>query len=422
VLTISGEPIENGSVLVRDGRIAAVGTNLDAPAGAEIIDASGRYVMPGIIDAHSHIATEAVNEGSVAVSSMVGIEDVIDPDDLGIYRAAAGGVTSINVLHGSANPIGGNNAVLKMRWGATADGLRFDGAPKGIKFALGENTKRDRNPDRYPNSRMGVMDVIRQSFLDAQEYQTRQRLYEQALADGTEGIIPPRRDLKLDALVEILEGDRLVHAHSYRGDEILQLLRVAEEFGFRIKTLQHVLEGYRVADEIAAHGAGASTFSDWWGYKVEAYEAIPHNAALMTERGVSVSINSDSGEEMRHLNQEAAKAVRWGGASQAEALKMITLNPAVHLGVDDRVGSIEVGKDADLVIFDGHPLSAYAVVQTTIIDGRIYFDREHDMELREAIAGEKATLRERHAAANNGTGDGERRGRRPGAAAGEVSR
>jgi imidazolonepropionase-like amidohydrolase len=423
VLPISGDPIENGSVLVRDGRIAAVGTDIEAPAGARIIDATGRYVMPGIIDAHSHIATEAVNEGSVSVSSMVGIEDVIDPDDLGIYRAAAGGVTSINVLHGSANPIGGNNAVLKMRWGANASGLLFEGAPKGIKFALGENTKRDRNPDRYPNSRMGVMDVIRQAFLDAQEYQTQGRLYEQALADGQEGIIPPRRDIKLDALVEILEGTRYVHAHSYRADEILQLLRVAEEFGFQIRTLQHVLEGYRVADEIAEHGAGASTFSDWWAYKVEAYEAIPHNAALMTERGVSVSINSDSGEEMRHLNQEAAKTMRWGGASEADALKMITLNPAQQLGIDDRVGSIEVGKDADLVIFDGHPLSAYGVVQTTIIDGAIYFDRGHDMELREAIAAEKAELMEKQKPAEGEGGERGRSGRRrPTATAQEVSR
>ena len=243
---------------------------------------------------------------------MVGIRDVINPDQVSIYRALAGGVTSANILHGSANPIGGQNAVVKLRWGADAQGLMFAGAPEGIKFALGENTKRDRDPDRYPNSRMGVQDVIRQAFLDAQAYQAEGRRYEQALAAGDEGIIPPRRDLKLEPLVEILEGTRLVHAHSYRADEILQLLRTAEDFGFRIATLQHVLEGYRVADEIAEHGAGASTFSDWWAYKVEAYEAIPHNAALMTDRGVVVSINSDSGEEMRHLNLEAAKTIKWG--------------------------------------------------------------------------------------------------------------
>ena len=419
VLPVSGPPIENGAVLVRDGKIAAVGASLDAPADATVIDATGMYVMPGIIDAHSHIASEATNEGSIAVSSMVGIEDVLDPDDVNIYRAAAGGVTTANVLHGSANPIGGQNAVIKMRWGTDAHGLLVEGAPPGIKFALGENTKRDREPERYPNSRMGVIDVIRQSFLDAQRYQSEMRRYEQALADGETGLIPPRRDLRMEALVEILEGKRFVHAHSYRADEILQLLRTAEEFGFRVRTLQHVLEGYRVADEIAAHGAGASTFSDWWAYKVEAYEAIPHNAALMAERGVLVSINSDSGEEMRHLNQEAAKTRRWGGASEEDALKMITLNPAIQLGIGDRVGSIEVGKDADLVIFDGHPLSAYAVVDQTIIDGRLYFDRAGDLQRREAISAERRQLTahqaeqsdEGRAGGRPGGGSGPRQGR-----------
>jgi len=274
--------IENASILVRDGKIAAIGTDVDVPDGAHVIDADGRYVTPGIIDAHSHIAAESINEGSVSVSSMVGIEDVIDPYDIAIYRGLAGGVTTANVLHGSANPIGGKNAVIKLRWGQDADGLLLQGAPPGIKFALGENTKRARTPQRYPNSRMGVKDVIRQAFLEAQAYQAEGRRYEQALADGAEGVIPPRRDLKLEALAEILEGQRLVHSHSYRADEILQLLRAAEEFGFRIATFQHVLEGYRVADEIAEHGAGASTFSDWWAYKVEAYEAIPHNGKCAT--------------------------------------------------------------------------------------------------------------------------------------------
>lgn len=396
VLTVSDAgTLEGADVLIRDGRIAAVGAGLQAPAGAWIVDGAGKWVSPGIIDAHSHIAADAINEGSVAVSSMVGIRDVLDPDDIGIYRAAAGGVTAANVLHGSANPIGGQNAVIKTRWGVDAEGLLFEGAPPGIKFALGENTKRDRSPDRYPSSRMGVMDVIRESFLEAQEYRERGRIYEQALAAGEEGLIPPRRDLRLDALVEILEGKRYVHAHSYRADEILQLLRLAEEFGFRIRTLQHVLEGYRVADEIAAHGAGASTFSDWWAYKVEAYEAIPHNAALMTERGVVVSINSDSGEEMRHLNQEAAKTMRWGGMTEDQALRMVTLNPAIQLGIDDRVGSIEQGKDADLVVWNEHPLSAYAVPLMTFIDGKLWFDRQHDMELRSALAEEKEKLMER---------------------------
>ena len=390
VLTMAGETIENGAVVVRDGRVAAVGRRVRPPRDAHVIDAAGRYVVPGIIDAHSHIAAEGgINEGSLAVTSMVRIADVVDPTDIGIYRALAGGVTTINVLHGSANPIGGQNQVLKLRWGQDADDMRFEGAPPGIKFALGENPKRSRSfgqgPRRYPATRMGVLDVIRQAFTEAAEYQAAWARHREAEAAG-ERSRPPARDLELEALVEILEGRRLVHAHSYRADEILQLLRLAEELGFRIATLQHVLEGYRVADEIAAHGAGASTFSDWWAYKVEAYEAIPYNAALMTDRGVVVSINSDDAEEMRHLNHEAAKAVKWGGLSDEQALALVTINPAKQLRIDDRVGSIEVGKDADLVIYDGHPLSSYAVVQTTLVDGKVYFDRELDRVRRGHLA------------------------------------
>ncbi len=389
ILTVTNGTIENGSILIRDGRIADVGADISIPRGAHVIDASGQYVMPGIVDAHSHIAGGS-NEGSVSVSAMVGIRDVINPDDINIYRALAGGVTTVNVLHGSANPIGGQNVVLKLRWGADASGLVLDGAAPGIKFALGENPKRDRNPDRYPATRMGVMDVIRSAFVEAREYQATWDRYR----DNGERGIPPRRDLKLEALAEILRGERLVHAHSYRADEILQLMRLAEEFGVRIATFQHVLEGYKVADELAAHGAGASTFSDWWAYKIEAYDAIPYNAALMTERGVTVSINSDSPEEMRHLNEEAAKSVKWGGLSEAQALSLITINPARQLGVDDRIGSIEVGKDADLVIYDRHPFDTFAVVQKTFVDGKIYFDIDGDRERQRAIEEEKDTLTE----------------------------
>ncbi len=395
IMTGTGETIEDGDIVVRDGKIAEVGQNLSAPRGARVIDAAGQWVTPGIVDAHSHIAAASINEGSINVSAMVGIEDVLDPDDIGIYRAAAGGVTSINLLHGSANPIGGKNAVLKMRWGQDAEGLRFEGAPMGIKFALGENPSRTRTPARYPNTRMGVMDVIRQAFVDAEQYKADWDAYNSAGSAQRADMIPPRRDLKLDALAEILDGERMVHAHSYRADEILQLLRLAEEFNFRIATFQHVLEGYRVADEIAAHGAGASTFSDWWAYKVEAYEAIPHNAALMAERGVTVSINSDSGEEMRHLNQEAAKAMKWGGMDEHEALALVTINPARQLGIDDRVGSIEVGKDADLVLFDGHPLSTLSKVNMTMIEGAIYFDIEADRERQQQLENEKRTLLEK---------------------------
>ena len=392
ILTVTQGTIENGSILIRDGKIAAVGTDIDVPRGAHVIDATGKYVMPGIIDEHSHIASDATNEGSIAVSAMVKTKDVINATDVAIYRAAAGGVTTVSVLHGSANPIGGLKAVIKLRWGEDAEGLLFEGAPEGIKMALGENVKRDREPDRYPATRMGVMDVIRQALLDARTYRAEWDAYESLSASARRDVIPPRRDLKLDALAGVVDGTTLVHAHAYRADETLQLMRLMEEFDVRIASLIHVLEGYKIADEIAEHGAGGSTFSDWWAYKMEAYDAIPYNAALMTERGVVACINSDSGEEMRHLNQEAAKAMRWGGMSETEALKLVTLNPAIMLGIDDRVGSIEVGKDADLAIFTNHPLSVYSVVEKTLIDGLVYFDRDVDLQRREALEQEKQAL------------------------------
>ncbi|MBI4466707.1 MAG: amidohydrolase [Acidobacteria bacterium] len=402
ILTVTRGTIENGSILIRNGRIAAVGKNVRVPQGATVIDATGQYVSPGIIDAHSHIAVDGgVNEGSIAVSSMVGIEEVLDPDDINLYRDLAGGVTTANVLHGSANPIGGKNAVIKLRWGKDAKGLLFEGAKPGIKFALGENPKRSNFtpppgvPRRYPATRMGVMDVIRQAFTEAREYRKQWQQYRERVAAGKKNVLAPRRDLKLDTLVEILEGQRLVHAHCYRADEILQLIRLAEEFGFKITTFQHVLEGYKVAKEIAAHGAGASTFSDWWAYKVEAYDATPYNAALMTQKGVVVSINSDSAEEARHLNQEAAKTMKFGGLSETEALKLVTLNPAIQLQIADRVGSIEVGKDADLVIYDKHPLSVYSVPQMVLIDGLVYFDLKLDILQRAEIEKEKKALQEK---------------------------
>jgi imidazolonepropionase-like amidohydrolase len=397
--------LANASILVRNGKIAAVGRDVRAPNGAAVIDATGMYVTPGIIDCHSHLAIDgAVNESSIAVSAMVRIEDVLDPDDIDLYRDLGGGVTTANILHGSANPIGGHNAIIKLRWGKDTPGLLFKGAPPGIKFALGENPKRSNFrpppgfPERYPATRMGVMDVIREAFIQAREYGKEWEQYRRRQQAGEQNLIPPRRDLKLETLVEILEGRRAVHAHSYRADEILQLIRLAEEFGFRIGTFQHVLEGYKVAREIAAHGAGASTFSDWWAYKVEAYDAIPYNAALMTEKGVVVSINSDSAEEARHLNQEAAKAMKWGGLSETEALKLVTLNPAQQLRIAGRVGSIEVGKDADLVIYDKHPLSVYAVAQKVLIDGQVYFDREQDLARRAEFEKEKKALREKEKA------------------------
>ena len=417
ILTASNGTIEDGDIVIRNGRIAEVGTGLGRPNGATVVDASGMFVTPGIIDAHSHMAAEAINEGTVNVSSMATIEDVIDPTDRGMYFALGGGVTLINILHGSANPIGGGNAVIKLLYGGDADELLI-GATPGIKFALGENTKRDREPDRYPATRMGVQDVVRQAFLDATFYMEEWDAFE---AGGSRGVAP-RRDLKLESLMQILKGERWVHSHSYRADEILQLLRLAEEFGFTVRTFQHVLEGYKVADEIAAHGAGASTFSDWWAYKVEAYDAIPYNAALMAERGVLVSINSDSGEEIRHLNQEAAKAMKWGDLDEEGALQLVTLNPAIQLGIDDRTGSIEVGKDADIAIWDAHPLSMFSKAVQTYINGDLYFDIEMDVERQSAIAAEIAALIEKHGVGQFGGRGATDRVASPGQPNGEVNR
>ena len=369
------------------------------PPGAEVIDVTGKFISPGIIDAHSHIAADAINEGGTVVSSMVSIQDVLDPTDINIYRDLAGGLTIANVLHGSANPIGGGNAVIKLRWGKKrGEDLLFEGAMPGIKFALGENPKRQGNPTqpnqppRYPATRGGVEYVIRDAFTRAKAYQKSWQEYEKTKAANKDAL-PPRRDLQLDPLVEILEGKRLVHAHCYRADEILMLIRLAEEMGFKIATFQHVLEGYKVAKEIAAHGAGASTFSDWWGYKIEAEDAIPYNAALMHQKGVLVSINSDSAEHARRLNTEAAKTIKWGGLTQDEALAMVTINPAKQLRIDNKVGSLEVGKDADVVVWSAHPLSSFAVADRVYIDGILYHDREADARRITDLEKEKATLR-----------------------------
>jgi imidazolonepropionase-like amidohydrolase len=391
----------NGSVVVQNGLITAIGETVMAPPGARIVNLGGRHLIPGIIDCHTHIALDSINEGSVSVSSMVDVGEMLNPESLSIYHALAGGVTVANSLHGSANAIGGLNVAFKTRWGKDAAGLIMKEAPPSIKMALGENPKRQGQGGggqpgqpqqlRYPGTRMGVEDVIRTAFTEARIYQAAWKDYD---AKRTKGLpaIAPRRDLKLDPLVEVLDGKRLVHAHAYRADEILMLLRVSQEFGFKIAALQHVLEGYKVAREIAEAGAGASTFSDWWAYKMEVIDAIPYNAAIMQKKGVLVSLNSDdaSGAElMRRLNTEAAKVVKYGGVTADEALAMITINPARQMGIDKYVGSIEAGKQADLVVFDGDPLSIYSKVQQVYIDGQLYFDREQDI----ADRGKKAALR-----------------------------
>lgn len=398
VLTITHGTLLNTDLLIRKGKIAGIGKDLKAPANARVIDATGKYLMPGIIDCHSHSMLDTINEGTLAVTSMVRTRDVLNPTDVDLYRELAGGVTTLNLLHGSANPIGGLNTVVKIKYGRPADEFIFPGAMPGIKFALGENVKQSSNPNlpgttrRYPRTRMGVEEVIRDSFTRARDYKKTWDEYNAASKRGEKNLVPPRRDLQLEPLVEVLEGKRYVHAHSYRADEILMLINIADEFGFKVKTFQHVLEGYKVAKEIAQHGAGGSTFADFWGYKIEAYDAIPYNTAIMARAGVVSSVNSDSDERARRLNIEAAKAMRYGDLSEAEALKLITINPAIQLGIQDRVGSIEIGKDADLAIWNGHPFSVYARVDTTFVDGDILFDRDKDLAARAELAKERAQL------------------------------
>lgn len=403
VLTVTKGDLANTDILIRDGKIAQIGTNIQAPAGAVVIDATGKYVMPGIIDAHSHMMLDAINEGSLSVTSMVRTDDVLNPTAINVYRALAGGVTSANLLHGSANTIGGQSSTVKLKYGLEADEMLFPGAPPGIKFALGENVTRKNSQQvnipgqpaaqrRYPTSRMGQEEVIRDAFTRAQDYRMTWDEYRARVARGDKTAIAPRRDLELEPLVEILEGKRLVHAHSYRADEMLMLLNVADEFGFKVKTLQHGLEGYKIAPEMAAHGAGLSTFADFWSYKIEAYDAIPYNVAIAESKGVVSTINSDSDERIRRLNIDAAKMIRYGGLTEEAALKLITYNAAVQLGVENRVGSIEVGKDADIGIWSAHPLSVYSHVDKTLIDGEIFFDREKDIADRAKKAKEREEL------------------------------
>ncbi len=358
------------------GKIKAVGTGITAPEGVKVIDAGGLVAMPGIIDTHSHIAVSGgVNEGSLSVVPEVRVKDVVTGDDVAIYRALAGGTTTARLLHGSANTIGGQDAVVKLRYGQPGREMIIRTGPQGVKFALGENVTRSRG--RFPNTRMGVESVIERAFEEARAYQARWDDYRKAerVKPASQLGPPPRIDLRLEALSGILAGTIKIHSHCYRSDEILMLLNIAARYGVRVQSLQHVLEGYKVAAEIAAHGASASTFSDWWAYKIEAYDAIPANAALLTEAGASVCIKSDDAELMRHLNLEAAKMVKYGGVSEAQALAMITINPARELGLDGRIGSIEVGKDADIVLYNGHPFDGFSRCELSLIDGEVYFQR-----------------------------------------------
>lgn len=387
--------IKDGTLVLRGGKIAYVGPASRAPRvpGARVIDAKGRHITPGLIDAHSHTGIDSglggVNEVGQTITAEVRVQDVINPDAIALYRELAGGLTGANQLHGSANPIGGQNSVIKLRWGVDRpDDMRFEGAAPGIKFALGENPKRV-GSGRYPDTRMGVEAIIRERFTAARDYMYQWDKYNSMSERERRLTMPPRRDLELDALAEVLRGERLVHSHSYRQDEILMLTRVARDFGFKIGTFQHVLEGYKVAEAIRDYAIGASTFSDWWAYKFEVYDAIPYNGAIMTEVGVPVTFNSDSNELARRLNTEAAKAVKYGGVPPEEAIKFVTYNAALQLKIDDRVGSLEKGKDADFVIWSGDPFSYASRADATYIDGREYFSREKDKQLRQRVRTER---------------------------------
>jgi imidazolonepropionase-like amidohydrolase len=392
--------LQNTDVLLKNGKIAAIGKNLNEP-GARVIDGTGKHVSPGIIDEHSHIAAASINEGAQSVTSEVRIGDNLNPEDINIFRQLSGGVTTSHILHGSANPIGGQTQLIKLRWGANDNDLKFKGADGFIKFALGENVKRSaatQGNTRYPDTRMGVEQVYVDAFTRAKDYKKEWDEYNAAKdklikeKKPLTGLVAPRRDLELDALVEILDNKRFITCHSYVQSEITGLIEVAEKMGFKVNTFTHILEGYKVADKMLKHGANASTFSDWWAYKVEVEDAIPYNAAIMHKMGLNVAINSDDAEMARRLNQEAAKTMKYGGLTAEEALAMVTINPAKMLHVDKWVGSLKVGKDADVVVWSDSPLSIYAKALYTIVDGTVYFDREKEEQMKKEIEAERARL------------------------------
>ena len=382
ILTVTNGTLKNTDILVQNGKITRIGPGLSAPRGVRVVDATDHFIMPGIVDAHSHIALSSINEGTSPVTSEVSMEDVINPFDISMYRALAGGVTTIHAMHGSANVIGGQCETLKLRYGANnPDDLKMAGAPRTIKFALGENPTRVHGEGNgiSPSSRMGVEMVLRDALTQASLYMEEWENYEKERLTNPR-TLPPEYNQRHDVLADVLRGEVLVQAHSYRADEILMLMEVLEDFGVRNVNFQHVNEGFKVAPELAAYGATASVFSDWWAYKFEVYYSTAYNAAILTRNGVVTSINSDSGELIRHLFHEAAKTQRYGDLSDDEALALITINPAKQLGIEQRVGSIEVGKDGDLALFNGHPLSIYSIPQMTIVDGMVRFDINTDAD------------------------------------------
>ncbi|NVJ86156.1 MAG: amidohydrolase family protein [Algoriphagus sp.] len=383
VLTVTNGTLENTDVLVENGIIKQIGQNLSAPSGVMTVDATGKYVMPGIIDAHSHIALDVVNEATSPIVAEVRMKDVVNPYEIGIYRALAGGVTISHAMHGSANVVGGQNATLKHRWGMNnPTDIIMQDAPRTIKFALGENPTRvhGRGNGQQPRTRMGVEAILRNGFNEAIQYKKAWADYNQAKSQKGNTAVAPEYNERLQTLADILDGKIIIHCHSYRADEIYMLINVARDFGIKKLVFQHTNEGFKVAPEIAEYTMGASVFADWWAYKFEVYYSTAFNAAILHQNGAITSINSDSAELIRHLYHEAAKTQRYGGLTDDEALAMITINPAKQLGIEDKVGSLEEGKQGDVVIFEGHPLSSYAIPQMTFVDGIKYFDIKEDSD------------------------------------------
>jgi imidazolonepropionase-like amidohydrolase len=393
VITVSGETIPGGDILIQGTKIVKVGKGLSVPSGTEVIDLNGRWVMPGIIDSHSHIALEGdVNEMGDLITAEVDCKDVINPQDINIFYALTGGVTSIHTMHGSANPIGGKGIVLKLRWGGSAAQLIFDGAPLTSKWALGENPKQSNSMGaaraRYPRTRMGVEESIRDEFEKAKDYMRKWAEYEKKAkaAKDSKGKLasplPPKRDYRLEGIADILSGKLWVRCHAYQSEEMLSIMRLCREYGVKLVCFEHGLEGYRITNELVEYGVAISTFVDFWAYKWEAYNTMPQAAALCAKRGVVVALNSDDAERMRHLFNDAAKTVRFGGATEDEAIRMLTINPAKIMGIDRWVGTIEPGKDADLAVFNRHPLDPFTVCEMTMVDGTVYFDRAKYLEER----------------------------------------
>ncbi|MCJ7580833.1 MAG: amidohydrolase family protein [Candidatus Aminicenantes bacterium] len=392
LLTVTKGEIPNGDILIINGVIKQIGSNIQAPEGIQVVDATGKFVIPGIIDSHTHIALSGTNEGSVAITSEVDMRDVLNAEDTGILTALSGGVTMIHTMHGSANPIAGENITLKMKWGKASEELIVHEADRTLKFALGENPKRSSSTGsstspRYPQTRMGVNAIIRREFKKAQNYMEQWDRYEKlkAMKKPPQNLIPPRRDLRLEPLVALLRGEIVARCHAYQADEMIEFINLSKEFGFKIACFEHAWEGYKIAKEIVANNIGISVFADSWAYKMEASQGIAYNAGFCADQGILVSINSDSGERIRRLFNDAAKTMKYGGLSENEALRLITLNPAIQLGVDNIVGSLEVGKHGDIAIFHEHPLSAYTRCEMTIIEGEIYFDREQYLNEREEL-------------------------------------